>query len=183
MALILKHKAPTFICSILLLLTLFFVVPQLASAAVLVDCPDGTSVTLPTGKTYAQVCATHMGAPASPGPATPPGVKGGNVCGGGIDSNGNTQSSVNTSINIGCKGKGNPIADVLFAIIRVLSDGVGLVIVGSIVYGGIQYSASRGDPQAAAQAITRLRSTLVALLIFIFGYAILNYIIPTGFLK
>jgi hypothetical protein len=89
---------------------------------------------------------------------------------------------VHTTINIGCKGKGNPIADATFAVIRFLSNGVGLVIVGSLVYGGIQYSASRGDPQATAMAVNRLRSTLLALFIFIFGYTILNYLIPAGFL-
>ncbi len=56
------------------------------------------------------------------------------------------------------------------------------MIIGSIVVGGIQYTASRGDPQATATAIGRIRSTMIALLIYIFGYAILNYIIPAGFL-
>ncbi|MGC1176497.1 MAG: hypothetical protein WA843_00340 [Candidatus Saccharimonadales bacterium] len=100
---------------------------------------------------------------------------------GGKDTHGN-DLSVNISINIGCKGEGNPIADGLFAIIRVLSDGVGLIVIGSIVLGGIQYSASRGDPQATAMAVNRIRSSLIALLIYIFSYAILNYIIPKGFL-
>lgn len=87
-------------------------------------------------------------------------------------------------IDIGCTGKtSNPITDATFAIIRFLTNGVGLVIIGSIIYGGIQYSLSRGDPQAAAQAIHRIQSTLIALLIFIFSYAILNYVIPAGFLK
>ncbi len=112
-------------------------------------------------------------------PLGPGGVNGatltGHSCGGGTD-------AVSTSIDIGCKGKGNPIADATFAIIRVLSDGVGLVIIGSIVVGGIQYSASRGDPQATAIAIGRIRSTVIALLLYIFGYAILNFIIPAGFL-
>lgn len=96
-------------------------------------------------------------------------------CGGGTE-------AVNTSINIGCTGTGNPISDALFAIIRFLSAGVGLVIVGSLIVGGIQYSASRGDPQSTAKALGRMRSTMVALIIFIFGYAILNYVIPGGFL-
>ena len=68
--------------------------------------------------------------------------------------------------------------DVIFAIIRFLSAGAGLVIVGSLVWGGIQYSLSRGDPQATAAAVNRIKSVLVALFIFIFAYAILNYLIP-----
>jgi hypothetical protein len=89
---------------------------------------------------------------------------------------------VHTTINFGCKGQGNAIADATFAIIRILSNGAGLVIIGSLIFGGIQYSASRGDPQATAAAVGRLRSNVIALLIFIFGYAILNFIIPAGFL-
>ena len=97
-----------------------------------------------------------------------------NQCGSGTD-------SVVTAINIGCKGVGNPITDMTFAIIRFLSAGVGLVIIGSIIVAGIQYSASNGDPQAAAKAKSRISSTLTALVIFIFSYALLNYLIPGGF--
>jgi hypothetical protein len=96
---------------------------------------------------------------------------------------GTGQDAVSTTIDIGCKGEGNPIVDAAFAIIRLLSDGVGLVVIGSIILGGIQYSASGGDPQATSKAIHRIRESLIALLIFIFGYAILNYVIPAGFLQ
>lgn len=110
---------------------------------------------------------------------------------------GSGSSAVAVSVDIGCKGDdclsgksptycasdNNAITDAVFAIIRLLSDGVGLIIIGSIAYAGIQYSASRDDPQAVAAAVNRIKSSLTALLIFIFGYAILNYLIPAGFLK
>ncbi|HUC88238.1 MAG TPA: hypothetical protein VMR95_03770 [Candidatus Binatia bacterium] len=99
-------------------------------------------------------------------------------CGGGA---GNTQ--ISTSIDFGCQAKGNPILDMLFAIIRLLSDGVGIVVIASVIVGGIQYTTSAGDPNASAKAMTRIRSSLTALLIFIFAYAILNYVIPGGFLQ
>jgi hypothetical protein len=105
------------------------------------------------------------------------------ACGGGLDGTGKANPTYTPSIDVGCKGIGNPITDFTFGIIRILSDGVGLVIIGSIIVGGIQFSASRGDPQATAKAITRIRATVIALFIYIFGYAILNYIIPAGFLK
>lgn len=105
------------------------------------------------------------------------------VCGGGTDSKGNPENSVTTTIDIGCTGKGNAIVDMLFAIIRFLSAGVGLVIIGSIIFGGIQYTSSRGDPQATAKAVQRIQASVIALIIFIFGYAILGYLIPAGFLK
>lgn len=112
------------------------------------------------------------------GPVTRPIGAGQDQCGGGGDN-----ESVEVSINIGCQGKGNAIADMAFAVIRFLSAGVGLVIIGSIIIGGIQYSGSRGDPQATAMAVNRIRSAVFALFIFIFAFAILNYLIPAGFLK
>ncbi|MDB5175777.1 MAG: hypothetical protein JWM81_635 [Candidatus Saccharibacteria bacterium] len=86
-------------------------------------------------------------------------------------------------INIGCKNKGNPIVDALFAIIRFLSYGVGLIIVGSLIVAGIQYTTARDDPQAVAAAQKRIKSTIGALALFIFGFTILNYVIPAGVLK
>lgn len=86
------------------------------------------------------------------------------------------------SIELGCRGKGNPIMDLMFAMIRFLSYGVGLVIVGSLTYAGIQYTGSRGDPNANALAIKRLQANVVALLLFVFAYAIINYIVPGTFL-
>ncbi|HEX3568536.1 MAG TPA: hypothetical protein VHT70_02555 [Candidatus Saccharimonadales bacterium] len=103
---------------------------------------------------------------------------------------GSGKNAVNISINIGCKGQScqsrntdgcSAIIDAAFAIIRFLSAGVGLVVVASIVWAGIQYTTSRGDPGATAQAIERIRNTLIALLIYVFSYAILNYLIPKGF--
>jgi hypothetical protein len=100
-----------------------------------------------------------------------------------LDQCGDGNNKVNTSINIGCVGKGNPITDLTFAIIRFLSNGAALALVGSLVYGGIQFTLSRGDPQATAQALNRIKSVAGALLLFIFAYAILNYIIPGQILK
>lgn len=73
--------------------------------------------------------------------------------------------------------------DLLFAVIRFLSIGVGLVITASMVWAGIQYTASRGDPNATSQSIKRLQANVVALLLFIFAYAILNYVVPGAVLK
>jgi hypothetical protein len=100
-----------------------------------------------------------------------------NYCGSGND-------VVYTSIDIGCDHKlSNPIADMAFAIIRLLTDGVGIVVIASVIVGGIQYSTSRGDPQATQAAIGRIRASIMALFIFIFAYAILNYVIPAGFFQ
>ena len=87
------------------------------------------------------------------------------------------------AIDLGCKGEiENPIMDMLFGIIRFLSNGVGLIIVISLVWAGIQYSMARGIPQEAEKAQKRIQSTVGALLLFIFAYAIINYLVP-GFIK
>lgn len=95
-------------------------------------------------------------------------------CGGASD-------RVYTSIDLGCTHKGNPITDLVFAIIRLLSDGVGIIVIASVIVGGIQYTTSGGDPNATAKAMGRIKSALTALLIFIFAYAILNYVVPGTF--
>lgn len=105
---------------------------------------------------------------------------------------------VDTSIDFGCQGDsctdgpttgqagycGHPhsgIDDLLFAVIRFLSAGVGLIVLASVIIGGIQYTISRGDPNATQAAIKRLVSSVVALLVYIFAYAILNFVVPGGF--
>lgn len=95
-------------------------------------------------------------------------------CGGGDD-------EVDTSIDFGCTGKGTALTDALFAIIRFLSIGVGLVIVASMIWAGIQYTTSHDDPAAVGKAKERVMNNIIALLVYIFAYAILNYLIPKGF--
>jgi len=92
-------------------------------------------------------------------------------------------NKVETTIDIGCQGRGNPVTDLMFAVIRFLTNGVGIVIVGSLIYGGIMYSTSGDSPETNAKAKKRIRSNIVALMIFIFAYAILNYVIPVTVLK
>ncbi len=103
---------------------------------------------------------------------------------------GNGSNTVYTSIDIGCKGAScrsnapggcSALTDMAFAIIRALSVGVGIVIVASMIWAGFQYTVSRDDPSAVGKAKDRIRSNIIALLVYIFAYAILNYVIPAGF--
>lgn len=97
----------------------------------------------------------------------------GKECGEGDD-------QVKTSIDLGCTGKGNPIGDLTFAIIRFLTVGVGLVVIGSIVVAGIQYTASSGDPQKAAAAIKRIVNAVTALALYLLIFALVNWLVPGG---
>ena len=100
-----------------------------------------------------------------------------------------------TSIDLGCKGDAcvngntsgychdyhNPIVDAAFSIIQFLSIGVGIVLIGSMVWAGIQFSLAHDDSGQVSRAKDRIRTTIIALFIYIFAYAILNYLIPAGF--
>lgn len=64
--------------------------------------------------------------------------------------------------------------------IKVLSIIVGIVVVLSIILGGVQYSTSEGDPQKAANAKSRITKTVLALVAYLFLYAFLQFLIPGG---
>lgn len=66
--------------------------------------------------------------------------------------------------------------------INVLSALVGIVIVIMVAVGGLQYSASRDNPQATQAAKEKIRNAILALLAYMFMYAFLQYIIPGGVL-
>jgi hypothetical protein len=66
--------------------------------------------------------------------------------------------------------------------INILSGLVGVAVIGSLIVGGIQYSASAGDPQAVAAARKRISNALFALLAFALMYGFLQWIVPGGVL-
>lgn len=66
--------------------------------------------------------------------------------------------------------------------IDVLSAAVGIVVVAMIVWGGIQYTSSRDNPQQAAAAKEHIRNAIFALIFYIFSIAILNWLVPGGVL-
>lgn len=77
----------------------------------------------------------------------------------------------------------NPITKIIIFIINVLSALIGVVVVGVIVMAGIQYSSSGGSPQATAQAKKRILNAIIALIVYFFLFAILQWLIPGGLFK
>lgn len=65
-------------------------------------------------------------------------------------------------------------------IINLLSVSFGLIAAGSLIYGGIQYSSSGGDPQKTAQAKQRFFNTIGAIFMYLFLYSFLQFLIPGG---
>jgi hypothetical protein len=68
-------------------------------------------------------------------------------------------------------------------LIIFLAGVVGLVVVISVVIGGIQYSSAGDDPQKIAKAKSRIVSSLLALLAFFFLFAFLEWIVPGGIVR
>lgn len=100
------------------------------------------------------------------------------------------QPGIRTSIIIigdrcvpaGSSFQSNPIVQTLTAILALLAGGVGLAVVGGIVWGGILYMTARGNSSQTQQAITVIINSCIGLLLFIFMFAIINFLIPGGVL-
>ncbi len=64
--------------------------------------------------------------------------------------------------------------------VKLLSVAAGIAVVIGIIMGGIQYSASAGDPQKAAQAKGKITKALFGLIAFLFLYSALQFFSPGG---
>lgn len=101
----------------------------------------------------------------------------------GVDTCGEGENAIKTKFNFGCSGKGNPIFDVLFAIIRFLTFGVGIVVVIAIILSGIKYTMSEGNPETTMAAKNQIQNAIIALMIYLFAFALLNFLVPGGLLR
>jgi hypothetical protein len=63
---------------------------------------------------------------------------------------------------------------------NILSAAVGVIVTIMVAWGGVQYTMSKDDPQATAQAKERIRNALLALVIYIFMFAFLQWLVPGG---
>lgn len=64
--------------------------------------------------------------------------------------------------------------------INLLSLAFGVIAAISIVMGGMQYSASTGDPQKISAAKSRITNTMIAIVAYIFLYSFLQFLVPGG---
>lgn len=112
------------------------------------------------------------------------GQKGNYQCGNLDDQSRN----VKTKFNFGCLGKNGPanlgpIQDLVFALIRFASVGIGIVITVSLILAGLQYSMAEGNPENSQSAKQRAQYAVIGLAIYIFAFSILQYLIPGGLFK
>lgn len=74
----------------------------------------------------------------------------------------------------------NPIFIYTVAILKVMSGLVGVATVGGFLWGGILYITARASASQVEKAKTVIINATIGLLMFIFMFAILQYLIPGG---
>lgn len=86
-----------------------------------------------------------------------------------------------TSI-INCSGATGDAAilGIIKMVIQIMTAGIGILAVGTVIYGGILYSASGGSPDNIKKAKELWVNTAIGLIIFAFFVAITNFLIPGG---
>ena len=72
------------------------------------------------------------------------------------------------------------ITDFLKPTVNILSALVGVVVVASIIFGGVQYAMAGEKPEQMGAAKKRITQSLVALLIYMLLFAFIQYLIPGG---
>ncbi|OGL30666.1 hypothetical protein A3F37_03520 [Candidatus Saccharibacteria bacterium RIFCSPHIGHO2_12_FULL_41_12] len=117
-------------------------------------------------------------------PSPIPGSVGTHQCGNLSDKSEN----VNTKINFGCLGSKapggtGPIEDLLYALIRFLSNGIGIMMVVALIGAGIKYTTSEGNAEQTMKAKRQIQNIIIALFIYLFTYVILQFLIPGGIFK
>ncbi len=94
------------------------------------------------------------------------------------------------SIGDGCAGntadtclQKNPIVKDLNTIVNFLSALVGVVVVGVIILGGIQFATAGDKAEAVSAAKTRIVNGVIALVAYLFIFAFLQWLIPGGLFR
>lgn len=80
-----------------------------------------------------------------------------------------------SNLNDNCR-----IVEYLLNFIDILSAVFAIAVIIVVIVAGIQYSASAGDPQAAAAAKKRITNALLAIVVYACTYGFLQWIVPGG---
>lgn len=74
----------------------------------------------------------------------------------------------------------NPLVNDIKLAINVFSALFGIIVTGVIIWGGFTYARAGGDPNTTAEAKKRIRNAIMALAMYIFLYALMQWLIPGG---
>lgn len=166
-----KTTAAFFSLALLFAATLH--VPAAQAATITCINPDGDSVTIDVGR--ADTTCADRG----------PGWREFSDASGPMSTGGNTNEDgqscgVDTTI-LGCSGAGsNPIISAFVEIFEFIAAGVGILTIGGIIFGGIRYATANGNTSQAEQGVSIITNAVIGLLLFIFMYALLNFLVPGG---
>lgn len=92
-------------------------------------------------------------------------------------------SGLSGDARIVCEQRNNPIINLVFSLIRFLTFGIGILIIFSIILSGFQYMTAQGNSQTTGKALKRIFNAVIALLLYIFAFAIMNYLVPGGLIQ
>lgn len=149
-----SYKLPI-ILAVLLLPAVFTNTAKAATSEIV--CPDGAVITYEVGDQAPSidiVCKDHI--PAS-----------------GTNSKGDCTGDDLNESNCG-------IVYYINVFINILSAIVGIVVTGVIIWGGIIYSTSKGDPGKISEGKKKIMNGITSLALFVFSYAFLQWVVPGG---
>ena len=92
-------------------------------------------------------------------------------------------AGIETSIiSCGTAGSQNDgVWGIIIQVINFLAIGVGIAVVGGLVWGGMMYASSNGDSSKSKQAIKTIVNSILGLVLFMFMYASVDFLVPGGF--
>lgn len=93
-----------------------------------------------------------------------------------------------TSIDFKCPKptKENPelsITQVILMVVNFLAIGVGIAVVGGIVWGSLWYTTANGNAGQAQQGISIIINAVIGLVLFLFMWALINFLVPGGLFR
>lgn len=85
------------------------------------------------------------------------------------------------TVILGCSGGGgNPIYAAFMEVFNFFAIGIGILVVAGIIMGGIRYATAGGNTGQAQQGISIITNAVIGLLLFLFMYALINWLVPGG---
>lgn len=75
------------------------------------------------------------------------------------------------------------VMGLLIMTVWIMTAGVGVLAVGGIVWGAILYTTAGGNQEKTKKAIEIIRNVVIGLLLYVFMFAIVNFLIPGGVIQ
>jgi TRAP-type C4-dicarboxylate transport system permease small subunit len=70
------------------------------------------------------------------------------------------------------------VAELIANILKISFSIAGLILLGMLIYGGIQWLGSGGDKEAVAKAQKRITAALIGFIVYMSVFAIINFLAP-----